>query len=53
LDTENYVREVKGLEAAGKLVDSDRALLLAESIQPGLEVPGWIRITPVVDWLLE
>jgi hypothetical protein len=53
LDAENYVREVKGLEAAGKLVDSDRALLLAESIQPGLEVPEWIRITPVVDWLLE
>ena len=53
LDSNNLVREVKGLEAARKQVGSGQALLLAESIQPGLDEPEWIRVAPVVDWLLE
>jgi predicted AAA+ superfamily ATPase len=53
LDNDNLTREIKGLESAGKLIDSGQALLLAESIQPGLDVPEWIQISSVVDWLLE
>ena len=53
LDTTNLAREIKGLEAAGKRVGPCRALLLAESIQPGLAVPEWISVAPVLDWLLE
>ena len=53
LDTNNLAREIKGLAAAGKRVGSGRSLLLAESIQPGLDVPEWIRVGSVSDWLLE
>jgi predicted AAA+ superfamily ATPase len=53
LDTNNLAREIKGLDAARKRVGSGRTLLLAESIQPGFDVPEWIRVAPVLDWLLE
>jgi len=53
LDTNNLAREIKGLDAARKRVGSGRTLLLAESIQPGFDVPEWISVAPVLDWLLE
>jgi len=53
LDSNNLAREIKGLESAGKLAKTGQALLLAENIQPGLDVPQWIRVALVADWLLE
>jgi uncharacterized protein len=53
LDKDNLAREVKGLEAAEKLLGLSQALLLAESIQTGMDIPDWIRVVPVLDWLLE
>ena len=53
LDNNNLAREVKGLEAARKLAGPSQALLLTESIQTGLDIPEWIRVASVVDWLLE
>jgi len=52
LDDTNLAREIRGLEAAGKSVPGGRALLLAESIQPGLDTPDWINAMSIVDWLL-
>ncbi len=53
LDSDNLSREIKGLESARKLIGKNQALLLAENIQPGLDVPQWIRVARVADWLLE
>ncbi len=53
LDDNNLAREVKGLEAARNLAGRGEALLLAESIQPGLDIPEWIRVMPIMEWLLE
>ncbi len=53
LDNNNLAREIKGLEAARDFVGQGQALLLAESIQPGLGIPEWIRPASVVDWMLE
>ncbi len=53
LDETNVAREIKGLEAAGKSMPEGRAILLAESIQPGLDMPDWISAQPIVDWLLQ
>jgi predicted AAA+ superfamily ATPase len=53
LDTDNLSREIKGLEAARKRVGSGQALILAESARPGLDLPEWITLVPVLDWLLE
>lgn len=52
LDETNLAREIRGLEAARKLLPQGRAILLAESLQPGLDIPGWIQTLSVMDWLL-
>ena len=53
LDNNNLAREVKGLESIRKLTRTGQALLLVESIDPELDVPEWIRVAIVTDWLLE
>ena len=53
LDHTNAAREIKGLEAAKRRVTEGQALLLAESVQPGLDIPEWIQTPSVVDWLLQ
>jgi hypothetical protein len=52
LDETNLAREIRGLEVARKLLPQGRAILLAESLQPGLDIPGWIQTLSVMDWLL-
>lgn len=53
LDNSNLTREIKGLESARKLTGTGQALLLVESIDPGVGVPEWIRVATVADWLLD
>ena len=53
LDDNNLAREVKGLEAAKHLAGRGQTLLLVEDIQPALDVPEWIDVVPVMEWLLE
>jgi len=53
LDQDNMAREVKGLAAARDHLPRAEALLLVESAQPGLELPEWIRIVPISEWLLQ
>lgn len=52
LEQTTLAREIKGLEAAGKSVPGGQTLLLAESIQPGLDIPDWVNTLSIVDWLL-
>jgi len=53
LDNSNLVREIKGLESARKLTRTGQALLLVETIEPDLDVPEWVQVVHVADWLLE
>lgn len=53
LDQENLAREVAGLSAARDRAGSGEALLLADSFQSGLNIPDWIQVVQVMDWLLE
>jgi len=53
LDEDNLAREVKGLEAGKNRLGRGEAMLLVDSVQSGLDIPKWVRVVPVVDWLLE
>ncbi|MBT3388585.1 MAG: ATP-binding protein [Desulfobacula sp.] len=53
LDQSNLGREVKGLTAGKERLGIDQALLLVDSAQADLDIPEWIRVVPVVEWLLE
>ncbi|MDQ1239535.1 MAG: uncharacterized protein QG577_1721 [Thermodesulfobacteriota bacterium] len=53
LDQDNLARELKGLEAGRGRVGRGEAMLLVDSVQSGLDIPKWVRVVPVVDWLLE
>ena len=53
LDHANIDRELKGLAAGIKHLGRGQALLLADSREPGLQIPEWVRVVPVMDWLLE
>ena len=53
LDRNNLAREVKGLVAGRKHVGRVDGLLLVDSTEPGLDVPEWIRVVLIQEWLLE
>ncbi len=53
LDSTNIARELKGLIAGRKFIGDADCLMLIESSEPGLPIPGWIRMMPVQEWLLE
>jgi predicted AAA+ superfamily ATPase len=52
LDQDNFTREVKGLAAARDYIGNGQALLLVENVAPHLEIPEWIRVAPIEEWLL-
>lgn len=52
LDQDNLGREIKGLAAGRTQLGTSTALLLYDTIQPGLEIPDWVRAVPVVEWVL-
>jgi predicted AAA+ superfamily ATPase len=53
LDEDNLAREVKGLEAGKNRLGKGEAILLVDSFQSGVDIPKWVRVVPVVDWLIE
>ena len=53
LDEDNVAREVKGLEAGKNRLGKGEAILLVDSVQSGVDIPKWVRVVPVVDWLIE
>jgi hypothetical protein len=52
LDQDNLKREVKGLLAGREFVGQGQGLILVESVEPNLELPDWIRVVPIQEWLL-
>ena len=53
LDRDNVTRELKGLKAGRDCVSQGQCLLLTESVQPDLELPEWVHVVPIQEWLLE
>jgi uncharacterized protein len=52
LSRDNIGRELKGLAAGRQFIGNVDGLLLVDTIDPGLDIPGWIRVLPVQQWLL-
>ena len=52
LDQDNLGREIKGLDAGRTHLGTSTALLLYDTIQPGLDIPDWVRAVPVLEWVL-
>jgi predicted AAA+ superfamily ATPase len=53
LGGDNLGRELKGLVAGRQFIGEAEGLLLVDSIEPGLDIPRWIRVLTVQQWLLE
>lgn len=53
LDSENIGRELKGLIAGKQFIGNAEGLLLVDTIEQGLDIPRWIRVMSVREWLLE
>ncbi|MBI5594151.1 MAG: ATP-binding protein [Deltaproteobacteria bacterium] len=53
LGGDNIGRELKGLVAGRQFIGEAEGLLLVDSIEPGLDIPRWIRVLTVQQWLLE
>ncbi len=53
LQAENAEREIKGLQAARKYVGEDaQCLLLVENLSDKVEIPRWVDVISVRNWLL-
>lgn len=46
-------RELKGLAAGRQMLGEVDGLILSESVERGLDIPSWIRVTGLQEWLLE
>ncbi|VBB43696.1 ATPase [uncultured Desulfatiglans sp.] len=53
LDRANLARELKGLTAGRQMLGEVDGLILAESVERGLDIPLWIRVMGMQEWLLE
>jgi predicted AAA+ superfamily ATPase len=53
LGGDNIGRELKGLVAGRQFIGEAEGLLLVDSIELGLDIPRWIRVVTVQQWLLE
>ena len=53
LNSDNIGRELKGLVAGRQFIGDAEGLLLVDTIEPGLDIPQWIRVLSVQQWLLE
>ena len=53
LNNDNVDREIKGLAAGKQYIGQADCWLLAESIEPRLDIPGWIQLKSIQEWLLE
>lgn len=53
LTRDNLDREIKGLSSGRQFIGNADGLLLVETADKGLEVPGWIQLRTVKQWLLQ
>ena len=53
LHEQNFQREIKGLESAKHSLGAGKCLLLVDSVQKGLEIPDWVAVQSIQEWLLE
>jgi len=54
LHRDNFTREIKGLEKAGKKIENSRSLLIAGDVAiPSNMLPGWLEVKMAYKWLLE
>ena len=53
LDSDNIGRELKGLIAGRQFIGEVEGLLLVDTTESGLDIPQWIRVLSVQQWLLE
>jgi predicted AAA+ superfamily ATPase len=53
LDSDNIGRELKGLIAGRQFIGEAEGLLLVDTTESGLDIPPWIRVLSVQQWLLE
>lgn len=53
LDSDNIGRELKGLIAGRQFIGEVEGLLLVDTTESGLDIPPWIRVLSVQQWLLE
>lgn len=52
LNRDNLDREVKGLISMRRILEHAECLLIIDHVEPGLDVPEWVRVVHVVEWLL-
>ena len=53
LHEQNFQREIKGLESGKRSLGAGKCLLLVDSVQKGLEIPDWVAVQSIQEWLLE
>ena len=53
LAKDNMEREIKGLISAKKYLGAAKGLILAEEVEPNLDIPDGIEVQPIHQWLLE
>lgn len=53
LTRDNLDREIKGLSSGKQFIGNADGLLLVETADKGLEIPGWIQLRTVKQWLLQ
>lgn len=53
LTRDNLDREIKGLSSGRQFIGNADGLLLVETADKGLEIPGWIQLRTVKQWLLQ
>lgn len=53
LNSDNIGRELKGLVAGRQFIGDAEGLLLVDTIAAGLDIPQWIRVLSIQQWLLE
>ncbi len=53
LNRENSGRELKGLVSGRQFIGNAEGLLLIDTAEQGLDIPRWIRVMAVREWLME
>ena len=53
LNRENAGRELKGLVSGRQFIGNAEGLLLIDTAEQGLDIPPWIRLMAVREWLIE
>jgi uncharacterized protein len=52
LNRENVNREIKGFQSGKAYFGKANTCLLTQSVEPGLDLPEWLKVMSVQEWLL-